>query len=236
MIVLGIDPGYALMGWGVVEGAGSRMQLVDYGCVETIPGVPMQDRLRALQLGIRDVLVGNLGMIDPVRRAGFTVRGDFGLNVFNSVSANRYADMGLASMTASFELTLPQIRDLSKPVPMELIAYGRLPLMITENCIIHSRTGTCTCGSSRTGLVDRTGSKFPVLRDGGTCRSVVYNSRKLYWADRIKELSDLGLWALRLSFTTENSRQVAQILQEYDHGGGFDPGVSTRGLYLRGVE
>ena len=56
MIVLGIDPGYALMGWGVVKLEGSRMQLVAYGCIETKAGVPMQNRLRTLQLGVRDLL------------------------------------------------------------------------------------------------------------------------------------------------------------------------------------
>ena len=56
MIVLGIDPGYALMGWGVVESEGNRMRLVAYGCIETKAGVPMQNRLRTLQLGIRDLL------------------------------------------------------------------------------------------------------------------------------------------------------------------------------------
>ena len=56
MIVLGIDPGYALMGWGVVESEGSRIRLINYGCVETKAGVPMQTRLRTLQLGVRDLL------------------------------------------------------------------------------------------------------------------------------------------------------------------------------------
>ena len=56
MIVLGIDPGYALMGWGVVEAEGSRMKLINYGCIETKAGVPMQNRLRTLQLGVRDLL------------------------------------------------------------------------------------------------------------------------------------------------------------------------------------
>ena len=56
MVVLGIDPGYALMGWGVVEAEGSRMRLVAYGCIETKAGVPMQNRLRTLQLGVRDLL------------------------------------------------------------------------------------------------------------------------------------------------------------------------------------
>lgn len=55
MIVLGIDPGYALMGWGVVEANGSHMRLLGYGCIETKAGTPMQHRLRTLQLGIRDL-------------------------------------------------------------------------------------------------------------------------------------------------------------------------------------
>ena len=55
MIVLGIDPGYALMGWGVVEANGSHLKLLGYGCIETKAGTPMQHRLRTLQLGIRDL-------------------------------------------------------------------------------------------------------------------------------------------------------------------------------------
>lgn len=53
MVVLGIDPGYALMGWGVVEERQGRMRLVDCGVVETHAGEPVQHRLRALQEGIR---------------------------------------------------------------------------------------------------------------------------------------------------------------------------------------
>ena len=56
MVVLGIDPGYALMGWGVVETEGSRMKMINYGCSETKAGVPMYHRLRTLQLGIRDLV------------------------------------------------------------------------------------------------------------------------------------------------------------------------------------
>ena len=55
MIVLGIDPGYALMGWGLVEANGSQMKLLGYGCIETKAGTPMQHRLRTLQLGVRDL-------------------------------------------------------------------------------------------------------------------------------------------------------------------------------------
>ena len=187
-------------------------------------------------MGVTHVLVGNLGMIDPIHKAGFHVRGDFGLNVFNSGTVEYLAEQGFHSLTASFELTLPQIRDLSKEVPVEMIAYGRLPLMITENCIISQRSGNCICGSTTTHLVDRTGSRFPIIRDPGTCRSLLLNSRKLYLGDKTSSLHNLGLWAMRLMFTTENAQQVDAVLADYQSGAAFDPGTSTRGLYARGVE
>ena len=55
-------------------------------------------------------------------------------------------------------------------------------------------------------------------------------------ADKLPSLRGLGLWGLRLSFTTETPQQVDAILGDYSRGGTFDPGVSTRGLYVRGVE
>jgi putative protease len=133
-------------------------------------------------------------------------------------------------------MTLPQIRDVSKAVPCELLAYGRLPLMVTENCLIRGRTGECTCHLGPVKLVDKTGAEFPVIRDGNTCRSVLLNGKKLSWLDRQEDLSKLGLWATRLYFTTENPREVDQILSDFRSPRAFDPGACTRGLYLRGVE
>ena len=45
MRVLGIDPGYAIVGWGVVEYAGNRFAPVDFGAVCTDAGVPFERRL-----------------------------------------------------------------------------------------------------------------------------------------------------------------------------------------------
>ena len=196
--------------------------------------VAMED-VRAM--GIRDVLVGNVGLLIPAGEAGLRLHGDFGLNIFNSASANVARDLQLASAALSFEMTLPQIRDISKAVNMELIAYGRLPLMLTEHCLIRNRTGDCAChGGALTRLTDKTGAEFYVIKDGNTCRSVLLNGKKLYWLDRQDDLNRLGLWAIRLLFTTENAREVDRILEEYLVPTSFDPGACTRGLYLRGVE
>mgnify|MGYP001199776488 FL=1 len=45
MRVLGIDPGYAIVGWGVVDYAGNRFAPVDFGAVCTDAGVPFERRL-----------------------------------------------------------------------------------------------------------------------------------------------------------------------------------------------
>jgi len=188
------------------------------------------------QMGVREVLVGNLGLLLPAREAGMRIRGDFGLNLFNSGSVSLMKELEMKSATLSFELTLPQIRDISKAVPCEIFAYGRLPLMVTENCLIRARTGSCTCNLGGGKLMDKTGADFPIIKDGDKCRSVLLNGKKLSWLDRQNDLSKLGLWAIRLYFTTENPREVDQVLSAVTDPPAFDPGSCTRGLYLRGLE
>ena len=186
--------------------------------------------------GIRDVLVGNLGLLIPCREAGMRIHGDFGLNIYNSASMNIMRDLEMASATVSFEMTLPQIRDMSKGVNAELIAYGRLPLMVVEHCLIKNRTGECSCQNASTKLTDKTGAEFPVIKDGDNCRSVLLNGKKLSWLDRQDDLAKLGIWAMRLYFTTENVKEVDRVLSDYLNPEPFDPGACTRGLYLRGLD
>ena len=164
------------------------------------------------------------------------IHGDFGLNIYNSRSLHTLKQLEFATATLSFEMTLPQIRDLSKLMPTQIIAYGRLPLMVTEHCLIKNRTGECTCHLGSTKLTDRTGAEFPIVKDGNSCRSVLLNGKKLSWLDRQDDLNKLGLWAIRLNFTTENAREVDRVLEDYLNPAPFDPGACTRGLYLRGVE
>lgn len=200
-----------------------------------MPGLK-QDMATVRRNGVRQVLVGNLGLILPAREAGMQVRGDFGLNIYNSRAVSAMRELELRSATLSFEMTLPQIRDVSKIVPCELLAYGRLPLMVTENCLIRGKTGQCSCHLANAKLTDKTGSDFPIIKDGNSCRSVLLNGKKLNWLDRQEDLARLGLWAVRLYFTTENPKEVDQVLAAYQNPTPFDPGACTRGLYLRGLE
>ena len=197
----------------------------------------MEDLKNIRKMGIRHVLLGNLGLLIPARELKMKIHGDYGLNIYNSTSMDFLRSMELESTTLSFEMNLPQIRDISKAVNSEILAYGRLPLMITEQCLIHNQSGKCTCNlGGQTKLVDKTGSEFPIMKEGDSCRSVLLNGKKLCWLDRQKDLQKLGLWAVRLSFTTESPREVDRVISDYLNPQPFDPGACTRGLYLRGVE
>ena len=141
---------------------------------------------------------------------------------------------GFVSATASFELNFAQIRDLSKAIDTEILAYGRLPLMITENCIVHNHSGQHTCSNVNL-LTDRKGERFPVVKAYG-CRNEILNSKKLFLADKKSDWAKLGLWAGRLHFTTENAKECVQVMERYFGEGRFEPNEITRGLYYRVVE
>ena len=45
MIILGIDPGFARVGWAVMEAQNSKFNLRNYGCVETSKEISSEERL-----------------------------------------------------------------------------------------------------------------------------------------------------------------------------------------------
>jgi crossover junction endodeoxyribonuclease RuvC len=56
MIVLGIDPGTADTGYGVVESSGSRLDALDSGVIRTSAGVPLELRLAQIHLAVAELL------------------------------------------------------------------------------------------------------------------------------------------------------------------------------------
>ena len=178
------------------------------------------------------VSIGNLGHLPIVRGLGRTLRGDCGLNIFNSRALLFWREQGLDSAAVSFELRWQQIRDLKKYLPCEAVVYGRLPLMVTENCVTRCGPG-CSHGAGSI-LTDRTGAQFPVTCGYG-CRCEIQNSKTLFLADK-PEMRRCGLTYGRLRFTTETPEQCARVLRRYRSGGDWAPEDLTRGLFYRGVE
>lgn len=52
MIILGIDPGTAITGYGVVESIGMKFKTLDYGCIRTEADIPLEKRLEKVYTGL----------------------------------------------------------------------------------------------------------------------------------------------------------------------------------------
>ena len=181
-------------------------------------------------LGFSNLAVNNIGFSDF---EGFNLFGGFRLNVFNSRSLKFLKEKGFLSAMLSPELNLAQIKDLEKPIETEVMVYGRLPLMVTENCIIRNRE-KCGCNREVNFLTDRKGMKFPVMRDGGGCRSVVLNSLPTFMGDKLKDVRQSGACRLLLYFTVEDSAETEKVCEMFFSGKDM-PEKYTRLHYYKGV-
>lgn len=56
MIILGIDPGIAIVGYGVIEYKGNKFKVMDYGAITTPAGMKVKDRLKIIYDGVIDII------------------------------------------------------------------------------------------------------------------------------------------------------------------------------------
>lgn len=56
MIIIGIDPGIALVGYGVIYFDGNRLKCIEYGCIETFAHTPITDRLSTIHREMASII------------------------------------------------------------------------------------------------------------------------------------------------------------------------------------
>ena len=174
----------------------------------------LTELLATLQaMGVRQVVAGSMGLLPAARRAGMAVHGDLALNVANSLTLDRLGRAGFVSVTASCEMSAKQIAAMAKSAPTEMVVYGRVPVMVTDHCLIRNSAGRCSCATPAS-MGDAFGGVYPVAKEFG-CRNTVYDSRKIFLADRPEQYTASGLWGLRLLFTTESPRECVQVTERH---------------------
>lgn len=180
--------------------------------------------------GAAAALVGNLSHIELCKGEDLPFMTSFGLNIFNTETCKTYESLGAKAHLLPFEPTANILKSIGGKKPRGIIAYGRLPLMLTRNCPIKNGTDCGHCDKQGV-LTDRTGAKFPVRCNAGF--SEIFNSVPLYLADK-PEITD-GFDFSLLFFTTETEAAAESIITAYkEHLAPEFP--FTRGLYIRGVE
>lgn len=171
----------------------------------------IRDTLKAAKsLGAEYVYISNIGHLSLALETGLEVYGGLGLNITNSQSFSEYAKMGFSSLCLSCELKSAQVRDmeLSKNIKSAIPAYGALPLMVLESCILRAN-GLCTgvagkgkfCGE----YIDRIGKRFKVSGEkrfsqnpNSPCRNIICNSEILDLYHKESELSNFAVDILEI--------------------------------------
>jgi crossover junction endodeoxyribonuclease RuvC len=72
VIILGIDPGTAMLGYGVVERTGPTLRALDYGVISTPADLPLPQRLAAIHGAVCDIIALNKPALVGVERLYFT--------------------------------------------------------------------------------------------------------------------------------------------------------------------
>ena len=115
----------------------------------------------------------------------------------------------------------------------EILVYGRIPMMVTANCI-RKTAGECPkdvrpekgakaeARDGRTGkellLIDRYQAEFPVVTDCRFCVNVIYNSVPLSLHGFLGDLAESGAAFLRLDFLEESGKETEKILRLFENG------------------
>lgn len=116
MIVLGIDPGYAIVGVGVVEYKNSRFSLVNYGAITTDAGVPFNRRLEIIYDELTEI-------IEKYKPAAMSVE-----KLFYNSNAKTVIDVSQARgviMLAAQKTHTPVYEYTPLQVKQSVVGYGR---------------------------------------------------------------------------------------------------------------
>lgn len=184
-----------------------KREFPDISVIAKLPPVMRDDRTYE-KVTADKVLVSNIGEIDEKYRC----YGDYRLNITNTDSVFVFGKF--ERVTLSPELNLKELSKISGN--NEIVAYGRLSLMLMENCPLLA-AGKCQKRKIKEFLCDRMGEKFPLKCSSG-CVLELLNSKPIFMADRMKDLLKLNVSALRLIFTVENFAECGKIIEKYRDG------------------
>lgn len=163
-----------------------------------------------------ELLIGGYGGIYYYRNRNPFVT-DYSLNVVNSTSCRQLYRLGAKRVTLSYELNKKQIGELIDAYyedndgypALEMIVYGRAPLLFTKYCPL-KKMGQCgICKTKSYEIKDEYGT-FPIISHSD-CTTTILNGKILNLLDEMPAIS--GVEAFRLNFTIESPEEVVKVVK-----------------------
>lgn len=175
----------------------------------------------------------NLGLALELSSRNYPVILDYHANIFNSISADYFFNTSIRAVTASVELSYPELKELARTtlMPLAVVIYGDIEIMTAEHCVLtaaytenssfeidekpcvlmarEGKTVPRICTGRQYSLVDRKGYEFPVQSDE-SCRSYIYNSQVFCGVEFLQGLYQSGFTYFRADIMTQQTRQQAE--------------------------
>lgn len=181
---------------------------------------------------IKGFVISHISQIEKVQKYNLDLIGNFNLNIYNNYSINELKKLGIFITTVSPELDKFEIQNILKysTLPMELIVYGKLPVMTNNYCYL-GKSNKCykSClkycnTNSKFYLKDRMNFKFRIIPDNAT--STIYNSKIL----SIK-CNDLKINSVRIDILDESPTLIQNIIDTILSGNRFEGKDFTNGKF-----
>jgi len=210
------------------------------------------------QSNIDGFLVRSSGQFFDIANTDKKITIDYTMNVLNGESVDFWQQKGADTVCVSLENNLQEINSMANK-QCEMVVYGYLPLMVTQQCPIGNFAGGKTSGiycSEKDNddlyfLKDRKGMKFPLMTDCKQCVCTILNGKPLFTLKFYDEILESTTGSVRLMFTKEGAKRTQRILNAYAemtkdctiqsgetkillHE--MSEKGSTKGHYFRGVE
>lgn len=165
------------------------------------------------------------------------IRLDSSMYIMNQEAVLFWEEQGIFRFTLPLELTGPELSELKYScgnMDIELIVYGKLPLMVSAQCVVADREG-CVFGKTNQEngvreFTDERGRGFFSVNFCKYCYNVIYQKKPLDIRKRVAEYKPLSMASRRLSFTLETPQEVTEILK------GKRAEDSTLGHFEQGIE
>ena len=163
------------------------------------------------------LLIGGYGGIYHYKKTNSFVT-DYSLNVVNATSCYELYRLGAKRVTLSYELNKLQIEELinayyreNEGYPaLEMIVYGKAPLMFTKYCPLKKMNQCGNCKTRSYELKDEHG-KFPIITHED-CTTTLLSGKTINLLDDLQSIK--GVEAFRLAFTVESKEQVVKTVND----------------------
>ena len=162
-------------------------------------------------------LIRTYGQFERLKESSKEKIIDYTLNVFNNQNISHWELHGANRITLSQELSSDEMQEVSGR-SLEMIVYGHIPVMTTEQCVIGRYGGCPPKGqsiNSQYKLIDRMGEEYPLITNCKTCRMQILNSKPIMLANHMNNIKKLPVHSLRLMFTIENPEEIKEIVSCY---------------------